>query len=297
MKSIPKVRTAVFPVGGMGTRFLPITKSIPKEMLPIIDKPLIQYAVEEALAAGIEHFVFVTGRGKNAIEDYFDHSFELEQFLKAKAKELMLSQVTASVFKPGQVAYTRQQQPLGLGHAVWCARHLVGDEPFALLLADDLMVGEVPCLQQLMNVYHKVGGQVIAAMEVPRDQLSRYGVLKVKKQTKQLLQLSGMVEKPSADKAPSNFAITGRYILPPEIFAVLEKAKPSVGGEIQLTDAMVQLMKKIPAHGYVVNSQRFDCGNKLGFLQAQVAMAKHHPELKDHVASIVGATTQTKRTH
>ena len=274
------VRKAVFPVAGLGTRFLPATKAMPKEMLPIVDKPLIHYAVEEAKAAGIEQFFFVTSRGKSAIDDHFDRAFELEATLRERGKEDLLEELEARLPGPGQIAYTRQQTPLGLGHAVWCARALVGDEPFAVLLADDLMVCEKPCLTQMVEAYEETGGNVVAIIEVPRAQTSRYGVLDVIDDDGKLVRARGVVEKPDPAEAPSTLTIIGRYIIQPEIFGHLSNAEPGSGGEIQLTDALAKLIGEGQAfHGLRFEGKRYDCGDKLGFLEATVALGLQHPEL------------------
>ena len=274
------VRKAVFPVAGLGTRFLPATKAMPKEMLPIVDKPLIHYAVEEAKAAGIEQFFFVTSRGKSAIDDHFDRAFELEATLRERGKEDLLEELEARLPEPGQIAYTRQQTPLGLGHAVWCARALVGDEPFAVLLADDLMVCEKPCLTQMVEAYEETGGNVVAIIEVPRAQTSRYGVLDVIDDDGKLVRARGVVEKPDPAAAPSTLTIIGRYIIQPEIFGHLSNAEPGSGGEIQLTDALAKLISEGQAfHGLRFDGKRYDCGDKLGFLEATVALGLQHPEL------------------
>ena len=274
------VRKAVFPVAGLGTRFLPATKAMPKEMLPIVDKPLIHYAVEEAKAAGIEQFFFVTSRGKSAIDDHFDRAFELEATLRERGKEDLLEELEARLPEPGQIAYTRQQTPLGLGHAVWCARALVGDEPFAVLLADDLMVCEKPCLTQMVEAYEETGGNVVAIIEVPRAQTSRYGVLDVIDDDGKLVRARGVVEKPDPAAAPSTLTIIGRYLMQPEIFGHLANAAPGSGGEIQLTDALAKLIGEGQAfHGLRFEGKRYDCGDKLGFLEATVALGLQHPEL------------------
>ena len=274
------VRKAVFPVAGLGTRFLPATKAMPKEMLPIVDKPLIHYAVEEAKAAGIEQFFFVTSRGKSAIDDHFDRAFELEATLRERGKEDLLEELEARLPEPGQIAYTRQQTPLGLGHAVWCARALVGDEPFAVLLADDLMVCEKPCLTQMVEAYEETGGNVVAIIEVPRAQTSRYGVLDVIDDDGKLVRARGVVEKPDPAAAPSTLTIIGRYIIQPEIFGHLANAAPGSGGEIQLTDALAKLIGEGQAfHELRFEGKRYDCGDKLGFLEATVALGLQHPEL------------------
>lgn len=275
------VRKAVFPVGGLGTRFLPATKALPKEMLPVVDKPLIQHAVDEARAAGIEKFIFVTGRGKTAIEDHFDYSYELEETLKNRQKADALKQLHNDMMRPGNVSYTRQQEPLGLGHAVWCARDLVGNEPFAVLLADDLVLGETPCLKEMMGVYAQEGGNVVGVMEVPQDQVNRYGVLDVGKDNGYLAEVKGLVEKPSVEEAPSNLCVIGRYILHPHVFSYLSEHNAGAGGEIQLTDSMARMIGEMPFHGVRFSGKRFDCGNKAGFLQANIAYALSREDLRD----------------
>jgi UTP--glucose-1-phosphate uridylyltransferase len=274
------VRKAVFPVAGLGTRFLPATKAMPKEMLPIVDKPLIHYAVEEAKAAGIEQFFFVTSRQKSAIDDHFDRAFELEANLRERGKTALLEELEARMPEPGQIAYTRQQMPLGLGHAVWCARSLVGDEPFAVLLADDLMVCEVPCLTQMVEAYHETGGNLAAVIEVPRAQTNRYGVLDVIEDNGRLVRAKGVVEKPEPQAAPSTLTIVGRYIIQPQVFKHLGRGVRGSGGEIQLTDALAELIAGgQPFHGVRFEGKRFDCGDKLGFLEATIALGLEHPEL------------------
>jgi UTP--glucose-1-phosphate uridylyltransferase len=277
----------------MGTRFLPATKSMPKEMLPVVDKPLIQYAVEEAQAAGIEQLIFVTGRGKSAIEDHFDHSFELSHLLDSRGKDEMLNSITSWVPGPGRVSYTRQQEPLGLGHAVWCARDLVGDEPFAVLLADDLILSKTPCLKQMTNAYAETGGVMIATMDVPREHVSRYGIMQVKRDDGRLAEVSGMVEKPAPDKAPSTLAAIGRYILHPEVFDHLEKVERGAGGEIQLTDALARMISTHPFHGFRFEGERFDCGDKVGFLQANVAFALARDDMRGEVADYIRNLSNT----
>lgn len=276
-----KIRKAVFPVGGLGTRFLPATKAMPKEMLPIVDKPLIQYAVEEAQAAGVEEFIFVTGRGKSAIEDHFDYSYELEESLSSRGKEDLLDQVRSWVPAPGHVAYTRQQEPLGLGHAVWCARHLVGDEPFAVLLADDLIHAQTPCLKQMVDLAAETKGNVVAVMDVPREHTQRYGVLDVGEDDGRTATVKGLVEKPDPSEAPSTLSVIGRYILLPQVFDHLARMERGAGGEIQLTDAMAKLIGTHPFHGLRFEGTRYDCGDKLGFLQATVALGLDRDDLKD----------------
>lgn len=260
-------------MAGLGTRFLPATKAVPKEMLPVVDKPLIHYAVEEARAAGVEHFVFVTGRGKGAMEDYFDHAFELEALLERGGKKAELELLAAGLPEAGEVSFVRQQEPAGLGHAVWCARDVVGDEPFAVILPDDLVMAKTPCLKQLVDVHAEKGGNVVAVENVPREQVNRYGVLDIVHDDGRLAAVKGLVEKPTPDKAPSTLSIIGRYVLQPEIFEVLDRKERGAGGEIQLTDAMAKLIGRQPFHGLRFEGTRYDCGNKLGFLQANIAFA------------------------
>ncbi len=275
-----RVRKAVFPVAGLGTRNLPATKAIPKEMLPVVDRPVIQYALEEAKAAGIEEFFFVTGRGKSAIEDHFDVAFELEATLRVRGRDQMLAELNAWLPAAGDIAYTRQQRPLGLGHAVWCARHLVGDEPFAVLLVDDLMVGEPPCLKEMIEAYAGTGGNIVAVMEIPREETYRYGVLDVVADAGKLVRAKGVVEKPDPAVAPSNLMIIGRYIIQPELFRHLAEIKPGAGGEIQLTDGLDRLIAAgQPFHGLRAAARRFDCGDKLGYLETNMIVGLQHPEL------------------
>jgi len=288
-----RVRKAIFPVGGMGTRFLPATKAMPKEMLPVVDRPLIQYAVDEARAAGIEQFIFVTGRGKSAIEDHFDRSIELEALLGAKGKSDELDEIHGALLEPGNIAYVRQQEPLGLGHAVWCARHLVGDEPFAVLLADDLIQAETPCLRQMVDVFDTAGGNVIAAMEVPDEHTSRYGIIDSGGAEGRIRPVTGLVEKPAQGSAPSNLAVIGRYILTPDVFTELERRETGAGGEIQLTDAMESILGKRPFHGLRFEGRRYDCGDKAGFLDASIGFALARddlaPAMREILKSYAGA--------
>jgi len=278
-----RVRKAVFPVGGMGTRFLPATKAMPKEMLPVVDKPLIQYAVEEAIAAGIEHFIFVTGRGKAALEDHFDHAPDLERTLRERGKTMEIEAVTSWMPKSGQVSYTRQQEPLGLGHAVWCARDLVDNEPFAVILPDDLIQAPIPCLKQLVDAHTEVGGHVVAVADVPREHTKRYGILDVVKDDGRLARAKGLVEKPNPEDAPSTLSIIGRYILHPRVFEFLDKKVRGAGNEIQLTDAISQTIGTVPFHGLRFEGRRFDCGDKVGWLHANLAFALARPDMKDQV--------------
>jgi UTP--glucose-1-phosphate uridylyltransferase len=283
------IRKAVFPVGGLGTRFLPATKAMPKEMLPIVDKPLIQYAVEEAQAAGIEEFIFVTGRSKSAIEDHFDRSYELETTLRERGKDVQVNAVTACMPDPGQIAYTRQQDPLGLGHAVWCARNLVGDEPFAVLLADDLILARQPCLAQMVDAYRREEGAYVAVMDVPREHTNRYGILDIAEEQGRIVKVRGVVEKPDPAVAPSTLSIIGRYILPPEVFDHLARTQRGAGGEIQLTDALARLIgdRNRPFLGLRFDGRRFDCGDKVGFLQANIAFALARPDMEADVRRIL----------
>lgn len=274
-----KIRTAVFPVGGLGTRFLPATKAMPKEMLPIVDKPLIHHAFEEAQAAGIERFIFVTGRNKNAISNHFDHSYELQKILSDKNKALELELTKSWLPDAGNIIFTRQMQPLGLGHAVWCARHWVGDEPFAVLLADDLIQSDVPCLKQMVEAYERMPGNVAAVVEVPREQTSRYGILDVLSEDGPVVKAAGLVEKPAPEAAPSTLSITGRYILDARIFRQLETQQTGSGGEIQLTDAMHALIGEVDFYGYRFDGTRFDCGSKVGFVEATLAYALADPDI------------------
>ena len=272
-----RVRKAVFPGGGLGTRFLPATKALPKEMLPVVDRPLIQYAVDEALEAGIEQMIFVTGRGKSAIEDHFDIAYELETTMRQRGKSMELLHQTR--LKPGAVAYVRQQEPMGLGHAVWCARDIVGDEPFAVLLADDFMVGQPGCLKQMIEAYGKVGGNMICAQEVPEDQTHMYGVITPGSRDGRLTAVHGLVEKPAPGTAPSNLSVIGRYILQPEVMRVLENQEKGAGGEIQLTDAMARMIGTQPFHGLTFDGRRYDCGDKAGYIQANLALALQRDDI------------------
>ena len=276
-----KIRKAIFPVAGLGTRFLPATKSMPKEMLAIIDKPIIQYAVEEAKAAGIEEFIFVTGRGKSALEDFFDYSYELNAVLMHRGKKEDLEIVNQVVLDPGQVIYTRQQEPLGLGHAVWCARHMIQDEPFAVLLADDLILSKKSCLQQMMEVYEKKQGNIVAVMEISKEETSQYGIIDPESQTGNVFKIKGVVEKPDPRQAPSQWAVIGRYILQSDIFHELENLKTGAGGEVQLTDAMSKLLKKSDFYGVDFEGHRFDCGTKQGLLAANMASALERPDMRE----------------
>ena len=278
---VKRVRTAVFPVAGLGTRFLPATKAVPKEMLTVVDRPLIQYAVSEAKEAGIEHFVFVTGRNKGVIEDHFDRQYELEETLQRRGKTGPLTQLQAELPSAGQTSFTRQQEPLGLGHAVWCARELVGDQPFALLLPDMLFQGKPGVLKQMMDTYEVTGGNVIAVEPVPRESVGSYGVVGRGSGPDDGFFINGMVEKPKPAEAPSNLIISGRYILQPEIFSLLADQPKGAGGEIQLTDAMQTLMQQQPFLGVKYRGASYDCGSKIGFLTANIAFALDRDDIRD----------------
>jgi UTP--glucose-1-phosphate uridylyltransferase len=282
------VRKAVFPVAGLGTRFLPATKSIPKEMLPLVDKPLIQHAVEEAREAGIEDIIFVTSQGKSAIEDHFDINGDLNKVLEARGKKDALAAVRATELGSGRLFYTRQQEPLGLGHAVWCARELVGNEPFAILLPDDVVLADTPCLKQMVDAYDQVGGNIVAVVDVPREHTDRYGILDVSSDDGRLVAATGLVEKPKPANAPSTVSIIGRYILQPEIFAHLDRQERGAGNEIQLTDSMTRLIGAQPFHGLRFEGTRYDCGDKVGFLEANVAFALKRPDIGDKVRAALG---------
>jgi UTP--glucose-1-phosphate uridylyltransferase len=279
------IKKAIFPVGGLGTRFLPATKAMPKEMLPVVDKPLIQYAVEEAAEAGVEEFIFVTGRNKTAIEDHFDHSFELEETLAAKGKDEALHLVKDMLHTPGSVFYVRQQQPAGLGHAVWCARHLVGSEPVAVLLADDLILG-ASCVKEMVDAYK--AGNMVAVMDVPREQTGSYGIVTPGADDGRIVRVEGLVEKPDPSSAPSNIAVVGRYIITPEVFETLAAQERGAGGEIQLTDALAKQIGKAPFSGVRFSGERFDCGSKLGFLQANVAFSLNNDAMRDQLRDWLG---------
>ncbi|RJP83438.1 MAG: UTP--glucose-1-phosphate uridylyltransferase [Desulfobacteraceae bacterium] len=278
-----KIRKAVFPVAGMGTRFLPATKSIPKEMLPIVDKPLIQYAVEEALNSGIEQIVFVTGKRKTALEDHFDFDFELEDMLQGKYKKDILESIKRVVPETGTIIYTRQNVPLGLGHAIWCARDIVGHEPFAVILADDLIRADKPVLSQMMDVYEEYQASIVAVMEVAPEETDKYGIIDSEKVGERVSRIRGLVEKPDPQDAPSNMAIIGRYILEPEVFNFLGKKKFGAGGEIQLTDAMEMLLKEKKIMGYNFEGKRFDCGDKAGFQMANIEYAMDRKDIRDRL--------------
>ena len=281
------VRTAVLPVAGMGTRFLPATRAVSKEMLPLVDKPLIQYAVEEARAAGIERFIFVTGRGQAAIERHFGRDEELDSYLAARGDEDTRRRAASAVLAPGAASFTRQRKPLGLGHAVLCARDLVGDEPFAVLLPDELLLGDPPCLASLVELHGRTGGSVVALAEVPAHETGRYGIVEVAAENGPALTLSGMVEKPPPGQAPSRLAIIGRYVLQPAVFARLAAQAPGAGGEIQLTDALAAMAGQEAFHGVRYGGRRFDCGSPAGFLQATVACALERPDLRQDLLSFL----------
>lgn len=289
-----KVTKAVFPVAGMGTRFLPATKSVPKEIMTLVDRPLVQYAIDEARAAGIKEFIFVTSRGKSALEDYFDHNLVLEQELKAKGKNKLLEILNKTNMESGAIAYIRQHKALGLGHAVWCARRLIGDEPFAVMLPDDVIAADKPCLQQMIEAYEDTGGNMVAAMEVPKEKTSSYGVLDVGDNIGSVVPTRGMIEKPEPSEAPSNLAVIGRYVLRPSVLNNLNAKKAGSGGEIQLTDAIAQdIAAGVPAFGYKFNGQRFDCGSKSGFLQATVAFALAREDLRDDLSQYLNDIVAT----
>lgn len=278
------VRKAVFPVAGMGTRFLPATKAIPKEMFPVVDRPLIQYAVDEALEAGIEQMIFVTGRGKSAIEDHFDIAFELETTMAARGKSLDV--LDGSRLGPGRCAYVRQQEPLGLGHAIWCAKDLIGDEPFAVFLPDEFMHGSPGCMKQMVDAYGQEGGNMISVLEVPREKVFSYGVIAPGASKGNLTEVKGLVEKPKVEEAPSNLIVSGRYILQPEVMQILDKKETGAGGEVQLTDAMAQMIGQQPFHAVTFDGARYDCGSKVGYVEANLALALERPDMADDVRAI-----------
>ena len=279
-----KVTKAIFPVAGLGTRFLPATKSIPKEIMTLVDRPLIQYAIDEARAAGIKEFIFVTSRGKGALEDYFDHAHELENTLRKAGKDDLLELLRQTNMESGAIAYIRQHKAMGLGHAVWCARRLIHDEPFAVVLTDDVVMGEPPCLQQMIEAHAETGGSMVATMEVPMEKTKSYGVLDVAEDMGAIVRAKGMVEKPK-DNPPSNLAVIGRYILAPTVMENLNKLKQGAGGEIQLTDAIAdEIEEGRPVYGLRFRGQRYDCGSKAGFLQATVAFGLARDDLKDEFA-------------
>ncbi|UFN51157.1 UTP--glucose-1-phosphate uridylyltransferase GalU [Roseomonas sp. OT10] len=281
------LRKAVLPVAGMGTRFLPATKALAKEMLPVVDKPLIQYAVDEARAAGIEQFCFVTGRGKTALVEHFDIAFELERTLAERGKQKELDLLHSMAVEPGSISTVRQQVPMGLGHAIWCARTFIGDDPFAILLPDDLMMCDVSCTKQLADAYRETGGNVVAIEEVPMERVNKYGVLDVAEDKGRLVSVKGLVEKPKVEEAPSNLTVIGRYVLMPEVIGHLSKMEKGAGGEVQLTDGMAKLIGKQPFHGLRYEGKRFDCGDKAGFLEAQIAFALKREDMAPAVRSFL----------
>ena len=278
------IRKAVFPVAGLGTRFLPATKAIPKEMLPIIDRPLIQYAVDEAREAGIEQMIFVTGRGKTAIVEHFDIAFELVTTMAERGKDMSVLEPTRAT--PGDIITVRQQVPLGLGHAIWCARAIVGDDPFAIFLPDELMIGSPGCMKQMVDAYEKLGGNLISVLEVPAEEVSSYGVIEPGTSSGALTEVRGLVEKPPVESAPSNKIISGRYILQPEVMRVLEAQEKGAGGEIQLTDAMAKMIGIQPFHAVTFAGKRYDCGNKLGFVEATLALALERDDMGAQVRAM-----------
>ncbi|MDD3800216.1 MAG: UTP--glucose-1-phosphate uridylyltransferase GalU [Novosphingobium sp.] len=278
------IKKAVFPVAGLGTRFLPATKVIPKEMLPVIDRPLIQYAVDEAREAGIEQMIFVTGRGKTAIVEHFDVAFELETMMSERGKDLSILEPTRAV--PGDIITVRQQVPLGLGHAIWCARAIVGDDPFAIFLPDELMIGSPGCMKQMVEAYNEVGGNLISVLEIPREEVSSYGVIDPGEENGALTVVKGLVEKPPVEQAPSNKIISGRYILQPEVMRTLENQEKGAGGEIQLTDAMARMIGSQPFHAVTFEGRRFDCGSKTGFIEATIALALEREDMGAEIRAI-----------
>lgn len=284
---IKPLRKAVLPVAGLGTRFLPATKAMAKEMLPVVDKPLIQYAIEEARAAGVEQFCLVTGRGKTALVEHFDVAFELEATLRERNKTEALASLEGCSMQPGTILSVRQQVPMGLGHAIWCARAFIGDDPFAVLLPDDVILADTPCLKQLVDAYDRTGGNVVAVTDVPREHTGRYGILKTGADDGRLVEVKGLVEKPAPKDAPSTLSIIGRYVLLPDVIAHLARFEKGAGGEIQLTDAMARMIGTRPFHGLRYDGQRFDCGDKAGFLEAQIAFALKRPDMADAVRAFL----------
>ena len=291
-----RITKAIFPVAGLGTRFLPATKSIPKEILSLVDRPLIQYAIDEAREAGIKEFIFVTSRGKGALEDYFDGAPQLEQILRKKKKKDLLQELKRSTMDSGEIVYIRQREALGLGHAVWCARRLIANEPFAVILPDDVIAAEKPCLKQMIEAYENTGGCMVAAMEVPPSMASAYGILDVKEDMGALLKIGGMVEKPAPEDAPSNLAAIGRYILTPSVLKNVGTLKKGAGGEIQLTDAIaMEIENGNDVFGFRFDGQRYDCGSKSGFLQATIAFALSRPELRDELMDFMIETVESRQ--
>ena len=284
MMTLKPVRKAVFPVAGLGTRFLPATKAIPKEMLPIVDSPHIQYAVDEAREDGIEQMIFVTGRGKSVIEDHFDIAFELEHTMTARGKDV--SVLANTRLSPGNCVYVRQQEPLGLGHAIWCARDIIGDEPFAIFLPDEFMHGSPGCMKQMVDAYHQIGGNIISVLEVPRNAVSSYGVIAPGVANGAVTEILGLVEKPKVEDAPSNLIVSGRYILQPEVMRILEGQEKGAGGEIQLTDAMAQMIGRQPFNAVTFNGNRYDCGSKVGYIEANLALALQRPDMAEQIRAI-----------
>lgn len=291
-----KVTKAIFPVAGLGTRFLPATKSVPKEIMTLVDRPLIQYAIDEARAAGIKEFIFVTSRGKGALEDYFDTAPQLEAELRKKGKDDLLEILKNTNMDSGAIAYIRQHKAMGLGHAVWCARRLIGNEPFAVILPDDVIAAEKPCLQQMVEAYEETGGNIVASMEVSPEKASSYGILDIKEDMGSMVAVRGMVEKPAKGTEPSNLAVIGRYILTPRVLSNLNKMKVGAGGEIQLTDAIAaEIEAERPVYGYRFRGQRFDCGSKAGFLQATVSFALAREDLRDELAAFLHTVTAEQK--
>ncbi len=286
------LRKAVLPVAGLGTRFIPATKAMAKEMLPVVDKPLIQYAVEEARAAGIEQFCMITGRGKTALVEHFDIAYELESVLRERGKVRELEMLRAIAVEPGNMNTVRQQEPLGLGHAIWCARAFIGEDPFAILLPDDLVLSDKPCMQQLAEAYNETGGSVLAVTEVPHEHTSRYGILDIGADDGRLVEIKGLVEKPAPAVAPSNLSIIGRYVLTSHVMKYLSRHERGAGNEVQLTDAMAKTIGEAPFHGLRYEGRRFDCGDKAGFLEAQIAFALKRPDLADQVRAFLRNYTE-----
>ncbi len=286
---IKKLRKAVLPVAGLGTRFLPATKAMAKEMLPVVDKPLIQYAVDEARAAGIEQFCLITGRGKTALVEHFDVAYELEATLTQRGKQAELDALRDAQLSPGDIVTVRQQVPLGLGHAIWCARAFIGDDPFAILLPDDLIMSDTPCTKQLADAYYETGGSVVAVVEVPPEHTSRYGILAIGKDDGRLVEVTGLVEKPQPEDAPSNLSIIGRYVLMPDVIEHLARMERGAGNEVQLTDGMARTIGQTPFHGLRYEGRRFDCGDKIGYLEAQIAFALKRPEMAPAVRKFLRA--------
>lgn len=288
-----KIRMAVIPAAGLGTRFLPQTKVIPKEMMPVVDRPVIQYAIDEGRAAGIEQFIIITSKGKTVMEDHFDRHFELEETLRSRGKTEALEELEATHLQSGKYTFVRQSQPLGLGHAVWCARQVIGDEPFAVMLPDDVLLAKKPVLKQMVEAYEQVGGNMVASMDVPREKTSSYGILDVDHDDGRLASIKGLVEKPDPSVAPSTLIVVGRYILQPEVFDYLEAFERGAGNEIQLTDAMAKLIGHQPFHGLRFEGARYDCGDKAGFIAANLAFALERPDLSDKVLSMIQQLTQS----